>query len=86
MIRERSASGSKIDRDMPEIRFFAAADRAIRHENESAERSDLPHELIAVDPRIDALLERQIHSRRAHFDVEKESSWNRAELSGETYS
>jgi hypothetical protein len=65
--------GSQIDRDMPKVRFFAAADRAIRHERKTAKRNDLAHEPIAVDPGIDALFKWQIHARRAHFNVQKES-------------
>ena len=64
---------SQIDHYMPEIRLLAAADRAIRHEDETIPRRDSPHEPIAINPRIHTLLERQIHSRRAHLDIEKES-------------
>jgi len=63
--------GAKIDRDMPQVGLFAPADCAIGHEHKPPERRYLAHQTIAIDPRINTLLERKIHPRRAHFDVEK---------------
>jgi hypothetical protein len=65
--------GAQIDRHVAQIRLLTAADCTIGHENESTERGNPSHQLIAIDPRIDALLERQIHPWRAHFNVEEKS-------------
>ena len=61
---------AKIDHDMAQIRFFAAPNRAIGQKDKLTERGDLPHQPVAVNPRLYTLLERKIHTRRAHFDVQ----------------
>src|SRR5262249_16105936 len=63
---------AEIDGHVAQIRLFPPADRAVGHKHEPSERRDFSHQAVAVDPRIDTLLERKIHARRTDFDVEQE--------------
>src|SRR4051812_41865817 len=62
---------AEIDRDVPQVGLFAPADGAVCHEDETSKRSDLPHQMVAVDPGVDALLQRKIHPWRTHLHVQQ---------------
>ena len=63
--------GIQVDDHVPKVLFFTTPGRPVRHEDEALERSNFPDEVVAVDPGVHALIERQIHLWRTPLNVQQ---------------